>query len=146
MIPLGPLMKAGAWLSGIDIGSVTKSIAAGYEAKQRAGVDTHRIDAETARAITIEQMKADVRSDELREQLALADRSDWMTRWIRPTGAAIALFYFGALVVNAVFHLELAVEPLPYPFNYLVPGIIGVFFLLRPTEKRGRADVVTKLK
>lgn len=139
-------LKALSWLGGIDFGSITKSLASAYEKKADVQLGMHTVDANTRRDIIVQNIEADIRANELQQQLALADRSDWMTRWIRPAFAAAVFFYFGAIIVDSVFHLEMRVSALPYPFDYLAAGIIAALFALRPLEKSRRADLVAKSK
>jgi hypothetical protein len=139
-------LKALTWLGGIDVGSIAKLALSAYKQRTDTQLGMHKVDEETRRDIVVQNIQADIRANELQQQLALADRSDWMTRWIRPAFSLLVFFYFGALVFDAVFHLELQVTPLAYPYDYLAAGIIAALFALRPLEKRGRADLVAKSK
>jgi hypothetical protein len=131
-------LKALSWLGGIDFGSISKSLAAAYEKRADTQLGIHTVDAQTRRDIVLENIKADIRAAELQQSLALADRADWTTRWIRPAFAAAVFFYFCAIIADSVFHLELRVAALPYPFDYLAAGIIAALFALRPLEKRNQ--------
>lgn len=135
-------LKALSFLGGIDFGSLLKSAASIYEKKADTALATHTIDVQTRRDLIVENIRADVRTVELQQQLALADRADWTTRWIRPAFSFAVFFYFCAIIIDSVFHLEMKVSPLPYPFDYLAAGIIAALFALRPIEKYARGNIV----
>jgi hypothetical protein len=145
-----------AWLMGSaakvvlgQVGSITGSIADGWAAKQKALTDQHGMDVKSATEITVEGFKTDARFAELQGTLALADRADKRTSWIRPAYAAPAWFYWFCLVLQATLpgvarFVGISMTPLPFPFDYLAFGIPLAIFGLRPIEKSAKANTATK--
>lgn len=135
-------LKALSFLGGIDFGSILKSAASIYEKRADTQLGMHTVDEQTRRDIVLENIKADVRTVELQQQLALADRGDWKTAWIRPAFAGAVFYYFAAIILDSVHHFDLRVAALPFPFDYLAAGIIAALFALRPLEKYARANTI----
>lgn len=103
--------------------------------------DERVVNTKAATEITIEGFKTDVRAAELQHDLALADASHWSTRWIRPLFCALAAYW----VASHLFGFA-PTSPLPPVIEYLLAGIVGSIFLLRPFEKNKRADIIAKKK
>ena len=144
-------LNPGSWIadaaSGVASGIATPFSNAWIKTKE-SQAETHKVDKQTDRDITIASFQADQRFGELQATLAAADRGDRRTAWIRPVGAGLSLFYLGCLILqHSVPRLAklLWIEwsPLPYPYDYIVGGILLALFGLRPFEKRMNASAVT---
>ena len=59
-----------------------------------------------------------------------ADRGSLWTAWMIPTAFGLAMLHFGAIVLDSVLHLGLAVAKLPAPYDQMqwqiVMAVIGV--------------------
>jgi hypothetical protein len=138
---------ASAALGGVT--SIAGKVADGWAAKQKAMTDQHGITTKAATEITVEGFRTDTRFAELQATLALADRADRRTSWIRPAYVAPAWFWFVCLVLNHTMpgvakFIGIQVTDLPFPFDYLAIGIPLAIFGLRPFEKSAKANTVTK--
>lgn len=130
-------MGIGEWIGGAAKG-VVEGIATPFsnawiKTKESAAA-THKVDKETDRDITIESYRADVQFAMAQRLLAESDRTHWSTRWIRPAFALLSFGYFAACLFG--------VAPiLPPPVEWVLVGIPGAIFVLRPLEKNKRADI-----
>lgn len=102
----------------------------------------HKVDKETDKEITIASYQADVQLGLAQRLLNEADRAHWSTRWIRPAFAGAAFVW---IVVNLWFWFRGQAFPVELDpvVKYLLAGIVGSLFLLRPFEKGKRADIVS---
>ena len=130
-------------------GSIAGSVADGWAARQKALTDQHGMDLKAATQITVEGFRTDARFAELQATLALADRQDKRTSWIRPAYAAPAWFWWVCIVFDHTLpgfakFIGIQPTPLPFPFDYLAIGIPLAIFGLRPIEKSAKANTVTK--
>lgn len=131
---------------GSGIGEVVAKVATPFtdawvKSKQSAAA-SHKVDKETDRDITVEAYRADVALGLGQRLLADADRTHWSTRWIRPAFAALAFVWAAAELYFWMWAARPGMELDPV-VKYLLAGIVGSLFLLRPFEKNKRADIAT---
>lgn len=135
------------------VGGLVKGVAGpGFDAWARtreSNAVIHKVDAETARDITIADYQEERRFGELKFLMSQADRTDPKTSWIRPSAASIAIYVFACIAMStmqprlaALFWID--PRPLPPVWSILVLGILGAIFGLRPGEKKARQETVTK--
>lgn len=119
------------------VGGIATPFSNAWVATKNNQTEQHRIDKTVDRDITIANWQADVQLALAQRLLVESDRTHWSTRWIRPAFAGLSFGYFGACL--------LGVAPiLPPPVEYVLVGIPGAIFLLRPLEKNGRTNVIAK--
>lgn len=138
---------AGSWIGEIIGSGVGKAIGeaampftnAWIKTKESAA-ESHKVDKQTDRDITIASFQADVQLGLAQRLLNEADRTHWSTRWIRPAFAGLAFIWAAAELYfwMAGKQPTLQLDPV---VKYLLAGIIGSLFLLRPFEKNKRADI-----
>ena len=135
-------MGIGSWIgsaaSGVASGIATPFSNAWIKTKESAAA-THKVDKETDRDITIASYQADVQLAMAQRLLAESDRTHWSTRWIRPAFAALSFVYFVLALLG-----KLPATPIPWQVEYVLAGIPGAIFLLRPLEKNKRSDIAAK--
>jgi hypothetical protein len=131
---IGELIGSGV---GKAIGEIATPFTDAWVKTKQSQAATHKVDKETDRDITIEAYRSDVQLALGQQLLADADRTHWSTRWIRPAFCALAFVWMAASVYLWLF----SGAPLDDVVKYLLSGIVGSLFLLRPFEKNKRADL-----
>lgn len=130
--------------AGAGIGEAVSKIATpftqAWTETKKAQSNVAIIDKQTDRDITVEAYRADVQLGLGQRLLSEADRSHWSTRWIRPTFAGLSCVW---IAMELWFYWRGFVSPVQLNpvVTYLLAGIVGSVFLLRPYEKRGRTDI-----
>jgi hypothetical protein len=137
------------WIGGLVGSGVGKAIGEVATPFTNAWVETKKaqsnvaiIDKQTDKEITVAAYQADTQLGLAQRLLDEADRTHWSTRWIRPAFSALAFVW---LSTELYMWAKGIVSPIPLDpiAKYLLSGIVGSIFLLRPYEKRGRTDIVT---
>lgn len=131
------------------VGGIATPFAQAWSDTKKSQAAMHTIDAQTDRAMTIASFQTDQRFGELQATLALADRKDPATSWIRPVGAAISLYVFACVAIEHTMPrlaklLWIETSDMPMPWAYVCAGILIALFGLRPLEKWSRGNTVAK--
>lgn len=133
---IGSALGAGL---GKSVAEAATPFTNAWIASKQSAAATHTVDRQTDRDITLAAYQADVQLGLAQRLLDDADRTHWSTRWIRPVFCAFAAVWIGW---NLWLWIARGV-PLEDVVKYLLAGIVGSLFLLRPYEKAKRADIVT---
>ena len=131
-----------------DIG---KPIAEAYEAKQKAAVDTHKIDQDTAVALTTADYARQNRQTELSAGLAEIDARNSKNSWMRPMAFLISAYVAICGAVQWTFPLfakkiGLDVSTMPPLWVYFFMAIFCFIVGFRWYEKGKNADTVVKVQ
>lgn len=131
------------------VGSITQGLTTVAVERHRALVDVNKVDKETARDITIESFRTDVRHAELQATLSLADKTDPRSSWMRPYFGAVSAYFITCEVLTHAMpgvakFIGIAVTPLPFPLDYIIYGIPIAIFGLRSIDKGVRTNSITK--
>jgi hypothetical protein len=142
---LGELIGAGV---GEAIGKAATPFTDAWIKTRESAALSHKVDKETDAQITIASFQTDQRTSELQLLLAQADRADWRTAWIRPVGAAVALYVFACVAIEHSMPklaklLWIETSEMPMPWGYIAGGILCAIFVLRSVEKTRQASNVT---
>jgi hypothetical protein len=141
----------GSWIGEIIGSGVGKAIGEAATPFTNAWVKTkesatasHTIDKQTDRDITIAAYQADTQLGLAQRLLDDADRTHWSTRWIRPAFTALS---FAWIALELWFWMKGQRPPIDLDpvVKYLLAGIVGSLFLLRPYEKSKRSDIVASV-
>jgi|ERR1041385_1795754 hypothetical protein len=139
------LLTGGATVALKTASEIGKPLADAYATKQRAAVDTHKIDTEAATQVALDQTKAETQVAQLDATLALEDSKHRITAWMRPTAFAWAIFVatlvvIGAKLPNLANTLGVSSNDLPGYWSYLPMLIISAVVVFRPWEKNKSAQ------
>lgn len=134
---IGGLVGSGV---GKAIGEIATPFTNAWVETKKAQSNVSIIDKQTDRDITVEAYRADVQLGLGQQLLDAADATHWSTRWIRPAFAGLSFLWIAA---SLWFWWKGTVSPVTLDpvVQYLLAGIVGSLFLLRPYEKRGRTDI-----
>jgi hypothetical protein len=141
--------ESGAVIS--SAASAAGHLAEAWGARERRLVDENKVNKETARDIVVSGYQADLARglalDTLNAAQMQADRGSWRTSWIRPAFCALAFVYVGGAVLQHTMPgvaamLGIVVTTLPFPLDWIVPGIPVAVLGLRPLEKSGRNNLI----
>lgn len=80
-------------------------------------------------------LEASLELEKVRVAQAIADNSNWVTRWIRPAFAAVILVYMGAIVVDSIWIHQGFVQDVPDKVHDWFMLILTFYFGARPVEK-----------
>jgi hypothetical protein len=129
------------WFAGIDIGGIVGNITGLLKAKTDNATTITLAKTKSGEAVDLKTEETQSLLFQLQQALWLADQQWWATRWIRPGFAYLSMMHYGALAWVCAFPaFGWKVNALPEPYNYMQAGIIGTYFLLRPSEKQRRLD------
>ena len=137
---LGDLIGSGV---GAAVSQIATPFTDAWVKSKQSATERHKVDRQTDRDITIEAYRADVALGLGQRLLADADRTHWSTRWIRPAFAGLAFIWAAAELYFWMKGTRAPIELDPV-VKYLLAGIVGSLFLLRPFEKNKRADIAAK--
>lgn len=134
---------------GFDLGSIAKGAVSGlatpladaWARTKESQAAIHTIDKQTDRDVTIASFTADVQFAQAQRLLNEADRTHWSTRWMRPAFGALAFLWVGAELVIWLGLLKRPPVEIDPIVKFLLAGIVGSLFLLRPFEKNKRVDI-----
>lgn len=137
---------------GFDLGSIAGGLAKGFATPiadawartKESQAAIHTIDKQTDRDITVASFTADVQFAQAQRLLNEADKTHWSTRWMRPAFGALAFVWAAAEIWFWLKGYRAPVELDPV-VKYLLAGIVGSLFLLRPLEKNRRADLAASV-
>lgn len=132
---IGELIGSGV---GKAIGEIATPFTDAYVKTRQSQAASHKVDAETDRDIRVAAFNADVQLGLGQRLLDEADRTHWSTRWIRPAFCGVAFVW----MAGSVYFWLFKGAPLDEVVKYLLGGIVGSLFLLRPFEKNKRVDLV----
>lgn len=125
---------------GDAVSKIATPFTSAWVETKKAQSNVAIIDKQTDRDITIEAYRADVQLSLGQQLLDAADATHWSTRWIRPAFAGLSFVWIAG---ELYFYFRGSVSPVQLNpvVTYLLAGIVGSLFLLRPYEKRGRTDI-----
>lgn len=130
-------MKLLGWLGGVDISGIVGSVTGLLKAKTDNATQITLAKTKSGEAVDLKTEETQSLLFQLQQALWLADQKWPVTRWIRPGFAYISMVHYGALAFVSTFPMwGWTVHGLPEPYNYIEAGIIGTYFLLRPSEKK----------
>ncbi len=134
---IGSLVGAGV---GKAIGEAATPFTNALVAIKKGQSDVSIIDKQTNKEMVIAAYQADTQLGLAQRLLDEADRTHWSTRWIRPAFSGLAFVW---IATELYFWAKGTVSSVPLDpiVQYLLAGIVGSLFLLRPYEKRGRTDI-----
>lgn len=122
---------------GAAVGSIVTPVTNAWVKTKESAAESHKIDKQTDQAITIESFRTDAQFAQAQRLLAEADKTHWSTRWIRPAFSALSFGWMVGLLAGY--------DPaLPPEVKYLLVGIPGAIFLLRPYEKGKRTEIAAQ--
>jgi hypothetical protein len=125
-----------SWLTG---GFLDKILGLLQE-RARAAADRHKVDAEAATRIAIQEITAEIEARKAQAAIIRAEQGWWLTALIRPALAMPFVVYVWKVVVyDKVLKLG-TTDPLTGDTAIWGGVIIGFYFLVRSAEKiaRGR--------
>lgn len=126
---------------GDAVGKIATPFTNAWVETKKAQSNVAIVDKQADKEITIAAYQADTQLGLAQRLLSEADRTHWSTRWIRPVFCTLAAVWLSAELYFWVNTIVPAI-PLDPVAKYLLAGIVGSLFLLRPYEKRGRTDIV----
>jgi hypothetical protein len=142
---LGWLLTGGATAILSTASEIGKPLSEAYATKQKALVDTHKIDTDAATQVTIADYATGLQVNQLQATLALEDSKHTITAWMRPSAFSVSLFVFILVVIGAKLPklaglIGVSNADLPGYWSYLPILIISAVVVLRPWEKNKSAQ------
>lgn len=152
---LGWLLSGGATailgVASKGITSVAAPLSEAYATKQKALVDTHKIDADTSVALTTAEFNRENRQTELAAGLAEIDARNARNSWMRPFAFLISAYVIICAAIQYTFpalakKIGLDVSTMPPIYVYFFLAVFAFIIGFRWYEKGSNASTVVRMQ
>lgn len=145
------LLAGGAKTVLSTVSDIGKPLSEAYATKQKALVDTHKIDADTSVALTTAEFNRENRQTELASGLAEIDARNEKNSWMRPAAFALSGYVVACAAVQYTFpalagKAGLDVSKMPDTWVYFFMAVFAFIIGFRWYEKGRNASTVVRMQ